>query len=196
MFPAAGYFSMAIEAVTQLADPAEPIANYVLRDVAVRKALVTPDDDGVEVVLSMRRAEAPWWDFAVAVNARPHRPAPARPGARLTHRASGREWNRALRAVGFDYGPTFADMADVAFNGRDAVCTCRTCVKTTAGTMAAESRHALHPATVDSTLQLMIASVYAGRSGAMAAGIVPVHVDEVAVWPPTEEQLSDARALA
>ncbi|KAJ8116655.1 hypothetical protein ONZ43_g4395 [Nemania bipapillata] len=217
VFPAAGYFSMAIEAVTQLTEVGHTeveITNYVLRDVSIKKALITPDDDiGIEVMFNMRPAVHNedesgniWWDFAVSsitqenelknnmtgsisVNVRP-KPLVAKQSVYLNQRASGKEWNQALRGVGFDYGPTFADMTDINFNGVDYICTCTTKVKDTVEIMQGESRHVLHPATVDSTLQLMIASVFAGRTKAMSAGVIPIQVDEVSVWKPTAQQLA------
>lgn len=57
VFPAAGYFSMAMEAATQInedSDHPQVISVYVLRDVSIKAALVTPDtDDGIEVLFSM-----------------------------------------------------------------------------------------------------------------------------------------------
>lgn len=245
VFPAAAYFSsksttpmvvlfeptvpyidtnlvvVAMEAITQMTELGSSnveITNYVLRDVSIKKALVTPDDDnGIEVMLNMRPAMSSpgdatdahaWWDFnvssidqdgaakdhmtgSIAVNAREVRPEPSPAPDSLTRKASGKEWNQALRAVGFDYGPTFADMTDVGFNGKDYICTCKTTAKAETGTMVGESRHVLHPATVDSCLQLMIASIYAGRTKAMGAGAVPIQVDEVAIWKPTAPQLAD-----
>jgi len=223
VFPAAGYFSMAMEAVTQMWEMAgskSPITNYLLRDVSIKQALITPDDDnGIEVLFNMRPtvysdSDIAWWDFTVssvdarnsftarehmagsiATNARPKRPFPDernRPAhGPLTQRASGKEWNQALRSVGFDYGPTFSDMTDINFNGRDYHCACKTKVKTTVEGIVDESRYALHPATVDSCLQLMIASVFAGRTKAMNCGVVPVQVDEVSIWPPTAEHLAN-----
>ena len=49
---------------------------------------------------------------------------------------------------------------------------------------------------VDSTLQLSIAAIYAGRTSAMDCGVVPVQVDEVTIWPPTKEQLETQKATA
>ncbi|KAI0468799.1 putative polyketide synthase [Xylaria cf. heliscus] len=216
VFPAAGYFSMAMEAITQITEAIsdEEITNYVLRDVSIKKALITPDDDiGIEVLFNMRPAMHNedesghiWWDFNVSsiaqdgelknnmtgtirVNARAE-PSEARKSVNLNQRASGNEWNQALRSVGFDYGSTFADMTDINFNGVDYICTCKTKIKDTVETMQGESRHVLHPATVDSTLQLMIASVFAGRTKAMSAGVIPIQVDEVSIWKPTAEQLA------
>ncbi|CAH0052312.1 unnamed protein product [Clonostachys solani] len=205
VFPAAAYFSMAMEAVTQITelhDPDMEVNSYVLRDISIKKALVTPEDDtGIEVLMNMRPAtfsgDGSWWEFnvssinqegittdhmtgSISANMKTQRPAP-RARISLSQQASGKEWNQALRSVGFDYGPVFADMADIGFNGRDYIW---------------ESRHVLHPGTVDSCLQLMITSIYAGRTKAMAAAIAPIQVDEVCIWKPTEEQIGDGFATA
>ncbi|XP_014550227.1 hypothetical protein COCVIDRAFT_31971 [Bipolaris victoriae FI3] len=223
VFPAAAYFSMAMEAITQLIETRGEnihIANYTLRDVTIKKALVTPDDDiGIEVLFSMRRSnhledegQCTWWDFnvssvnqdgqtndhmsgSIAINARTERPEP-KPSRHLPQRASGREWNRALRSVGFNYGPKFADMTDIEFNGVDLICQSKTQVKKVAGNMMGESRHVIHPGTVDSCLQLMIASIFAGRTQAMSAAVAPTQVDEVSIWPPTKDQLGRAFVTA
>jgi len=145
VFPAAGYFSMAIEAITQLnelqSSPAE-IEGYVLRDVSIQQALVTPDDEnGIEVLLNMRpslhgmgEGHNPWWDFnvssisedryckdhmagSISINTRRQRP-PHRETPNLPQRATGKAWNQALKEVGFSYGRTFQDMDDITLSGR------------------------------------------------------------------------------
>ncbi|KAK3168679.1 Type I Iterative PKS [Lepraria neglecta] len=141
VFPAAGYFSMAMEAITQaneLQSPPATVEGYVLRDISIKNALVTPDDDaGVEVLLTMRPslhgegdAESAWWDFnvssmsdtghpndhmagSISINTRPQRPS-VRTIPNLSQRASGKAWNKALKDVGFDYSPTFKDMDDIS----------------------------------------------------------------------------------
>ncbi|KAK4243208.1 hypothetical protein C7999DRAFT_36471 [Corynascus novoguineensis] len=223
VFPAAGYFAMAIEAVTQLNeldDSPRATDSYVLRDIDIKKALVTPDtEDGIEVLTNLRPSMfgAPFWDFSVssvdidrdgtktwkqhmtgsvAINAATPRgkQKPRTPPNDLAQRASGRTWNQALRAVGFDYGPTFQDMDDVRFDGKRYVATCTTNVKREVDPTLGESRYPLHPAVVDSTLQLSIAAIYAGRTSAMDCGVVPVQVDEVNIWPPTDEQVAHKSA--
>lgn len=236
VFPAAGYFAIAIEAATQLHERAESevgkqkheiaaVESYVLRDVTIHKALVTPDnDDGIEVLTNLRASVGRgdgWWDFSVSSidfengtrkehmagsirlnikgphsNKQPRR-AP-RVAPQFPQRATGRAWNQALRDVGFDYGPTFADMDDVRFDGRTYAASCATTVKQVVDQALGESRYSLHPACVDSALQLSIAAIYAGRTAAMPCGVVPVCVDEVTLWPPTEKQLQarDATAFA
>ena len=221
VFPAAGYFSMAMEAITQLNEDAQdrvPIRGYVLRDVSIKAALVTPDDDdGIETIFVMQPSvyseggvQSTWWDFnvssissdghcrdhvtgTIAINAR-DRSQKQRPIPNLPHRASGASWNQALRNVGFDYGATFRDMTNVQSDGKSFVAAAETTLKQDCGIMVGESRHVLHPSTVDSCLQLIIVSIYAGRIADMTCGAVPIQVDEIAIWPPTAEQLASKNA--
>ncbi|KAK7953549.1 polyketide synthase [Apiospora saccharicola] len=224
VFPAAGYFSMAMEAVTQLNETAaNPVAitGYTLRDVSIKNALVTPDDDaGIEVMLNLRPSlhakplsnNSIWWDFnvssvdrdgvtnehmsgSIAINGRPWRPA-VKPVPQFPQRASGKAWNQALRNVGFDYGPTFQDMDDIRFDGRTYAAASKTALSTNVEGVRGESRHVLHPACIDSCLQLLIVAIYAGRTSAMPCGAVPIQVDEVSIWVPTNEQLEVSEAQA
>lgn len=182
---------MAMEAVTQLnelSDSPVAIESYVLRDVSIQKALVTPDtDEGIEVMLNLRPSvhsgnSITWWDFGVssvdmdgavkehmvgsiAINARPRGAKPLQ-APYSSQRASGKAWNDALRDVGFDYGPTFQDMDDVRFDGKGYWSSCTTNIRTTVDESLGESRYPMHPASIDSVLQLCIASIHAGRTNA------------------------------
>ncbi|KAI1424314.1 KR domain-containing protein [Xylaria sp. FL1777] len=218
VFPAAGYFAMAIEAIRQVNDNSDtpiPIKSYVLRDVSIKTALVTPDDDdGIEVLFNMRPSVhgSAWWDWnvssvdmegvkkdhmsgSIGINTRTHRKQ-AREIPQFPQRATGKAWNQALREVGFDYGTTFQDMDDIRFDGKRYQAACTTNIKQVVDKSLGESRYVLHPATIDSTLQLAITSIYAGRTNAMEWGVVPIQFDEVAIWPPTEQQLQARKANA
>lgn len=223
VFPAAGYFSMAMEAVTQLNEMSSeqiPIEGFTLRDVSIKTALVTPDDDnGIEVMLNLRPSlhartdgNQVWWDFnvssvdadglandhmagTIAINARSSRPT-AKQVPEYPQRASGKAWNQALRRVGFDYGPTFQDMDDIRFDGVSFAAAGQTVLKTGVDGMVGESRHVLHPACVDSCLQLLIVAIYAGRTSAMSCGAVPIQVDEISIWAPTAQQMAEPTAQA
>jgi acyl transferase domain-containing protein/NADPH:quinone reductase-like Zn-dependent oxidoreductase len=218
VFPAAGYFAMAVEAIRQINESSEKpvsIESYVLRDVSIKTALVTPDDDdGIEVLFTMRPSVYGHgsWDWSVSsvsgegvkkdhmagsisINTRPRGKKP-RSIPVFPQRATGKAWNEALRDVGFDYGPTFQDMTDIRFDGKRYEAACTTRLKQVADEALGESRYVLHPASIDSTLQLCIAAIYAGRANAMPCGVVPIQVDEVAIWPPTEQQLHTGKAEA
>nr|D2E9X0.1 RecName: Full=Reducing polyketide synthase DEP5; AltName: Full=Depudecin biosynthesis cluster protein 1 [Alternaria brassicicola]ACZ57548.1 polyketide synthase [Alternaria brassicicola] len=220
VFPAAGYLSMAMEAVTQINEMTEKpckITSYVFRDIVIQQALVTPDDDnGIEVLLNMHPSRIntddsgkQWWDFNVSsVSIEGHRKnhmagsiairTSARSGLarkvpNLPQRASGRLWNHALKKVGFNYGPTFQDMDNITFDGSTYCAHASTNVKT--AVMNDESRHVLHPAIVDSCLQLMIVAIWAGRASAMQFGAVPVRAEEIVIWKPKATHLTEgARA--
>ncbi|OHE97149.1 hypothetical protein CORC01_07590 [Colletotrichum orchidophilum] len=216
VFPAAGYLSMAMEAVTQINEMSESqvsVDSYVFRDVAIQQALVTPDDDnGIEVLLNMRpsklgsdEAGKKWWDFNVSsVSSEGHRKnhmagsisintdrrrAVAKQVPNLPQRASGKLWNQALKQVGFNYGPTFQDMDNITFDGTTYCAHATTNIKT--AVMKNESRHVLHPAILDSCLQLMIVAIWAGRAGAMRFGAVPVRAEEIVIWKPRAAQSAE-----
>lgn len=223
VFPAAGYLSMAMEAITQLNEMSEApleIDSYIFRDISIQQALVTPDDDdGIETLFNMRPSRLStdetmrWWDFntssisteghvknhmtgRIRIN-RNKRRALARTVPNLPQRASGKLWNQALKKVGFNYGPTFQDMDNITFDGISYCAQATTNIKTSV--MKDESRHVLHPAILDSCLQLMIVAIWAGRASAMKFGAVPVTAEEIVVWKPTQAQLdgsSSAKAFS
>ncbi|KAF5647464.1 polyketide synthase [Fusarium sp. NRRL 52700] len=223
VFPAAGYLSMAMEAITQLnemSDAPLEIDSYIFRDISIQQALVTPDnDDGIETLFNMRPSRLStdetrrWLDFntssvstdghvknhmtgRICINTSKRR-ALAKPVPNLPQRASGKLWNQALKKVGFNYGPTFQDMDNITFDGMSYCAQATTNIKTSV--MKDESRHVLHPAILDSCLQLMIVAIWAGRSSAMKFGAVPVTAEEIIVWKPTQAQLhgsSNAKAFS
>lgn len=107
----------------------------------------------------------------------------------MPQRATGKSWNQRLREVGFDYGATFQDMADVRADGKNYAAACKTVIKSESDIMEGESRYVLHSGAVDSCLQLLIVAIYADRLKDMNCGVVPIQVDEVAIWTPTSHQL-------
>lgn len=64
VFPAAGYFAMAVEAARQMnidsADPVE-VYSFTLRNVSIKAALVVPDNDnGVETLCALHCCNTGW----------------------------------------------------------------------------------------------------------------------------------------
>ncbi|KAI1474013.1 polyketide synthase [Daldinia eschscholtzii] len=222
VFPAAGYLAMAMEAITQLDEQSETpseIEGYVFRDVLIQQALVTPDDDnGIEVFLNMRPSahsgenQKKWWDFNVcsvtesnfqknhmrgriAINARDSRAKPW-PVPNLPQSATGKSWNRALRAVGFDYGPAFQETESVTFDAKSYATQATIAFRNKVDSMVGESRYVLHPASIDLCLQLFIIAFWGGSTSAIKFGVVPVQAEEIAIWKPTEAQLADGKGKA
>jgi acyl transferase domain-containing protein/NADPH:quinone reductase-like Zn-dependent oxidoreductase len=223
VFPAAAYFSMAIEALMQINDvknSPDNIQGYLLRDVSIKQALVTPDDDyGIEVVFSINPSiknetdtTTEWWDFSASsiiedgqfkdhvsgsIAAITHHEKPSRrPVPFLPRRSSGKTWNQALREVGFDYGASFQDMDNIRTDGISYQASCDTSVSAESGLIQGESRYVIHPSVLDSCFQLIIVSIYAGRINDMTCGAVPNQVDEVAIWPPTSAEIEERAATA
>lgn len=244
VFPAAGYFAMAIEAVTQLnSEHTHPlqIFGYTLRNVEISAALVIPDNDnGVETLFSIRPvkrksilsddgASNRWYNFTVSscsfgawkvhttgiigINMRSRGRFPCLDyilqNSQVLIRTSGREtvippqlplrstyasWNERLRTLGFDFGSTFQSISEFQTDGRTHAATSDMTVKQQCGIMNGESRYALHPACIDSCLQLFIVSINAGRLGEVACGTVLTHFDEVSIWPPTPSQIGEHSA--
>lgn len=146
-----------------------------MRDVSIMTALVTPEgDDGIEILFNMRPSihGNNEWDWrvssvditgvkkdhmsgSISINTRPRGKA-SRQIPHFTQRASGKAWNQALREVGFDYGSSFQDMDDVRFDGKQFHASCTTNIRQVVDEHMGESRYVLHPASVDSTLQLCI----------------------------------------
>ncbi|KAJ5307079.1 hypothetical protein N7508_006094 [Penicillium antarcticum] len=195
--------------------------NSAIQLLNLAAALVVPDDDdGIETLFALQLsvysddAGRAWWDFNVSSCSRDGHwnshmtgtvgvnPCAARQPPRhvptFTQRATGKAWNQALKTVGFDYGPSFQDMQSIRTDGKSYQAAASSVVKRSSGIVEGESRYVLHPACMDSCLQLIIVSIYAGRIQDMTCGAVPIQVDEVSVWQPsqTQEEKCDAQAYA
>jgi hypothetical protein len=124
-----------------------------MRDVVIKKALVTPDsDNGVEVLTNMTPSihnetdtKFQGWDFTVTSIAKDGtqsdhvagtirldtRPKGQKPKeiSNLPRLASGKSWNQAFRDVGFDYGATSQDMDHIRSDGINYAATYKAVVK-------------------------------------------------------------------
>ena len=224
IFPASGYFAMAMEAKTEMnsdSPDAPAIVNYTLRNISIRAAMVVPDDDvGIETLFSLRRVSsghvrkegdsAAWHSFSVCsqdngiwkehmtgiigVNTRKSRvtaPIPAFP-----QRNSGVSWYSRLLEVGVDFGPTFQDMVSINSDGKSHAVAAEMKIKQDSSMMEGESRYVLHPGCIDSSLQPILPSIYAGKIKDVACGVVFTDVEEMTIWTPTEAQLACAKGQA
>ncbi|ORY68265.1 putative polyketide synthase [Pseudomassariella vexata] len=218
VFPAAGYMSMAIEALLQQLD-LEPrsVGGVKFRDIDISKALVVPDtDNGVEVLFRLEKLPGGTWysfnvesvenglwtlhssgkiqkqitDASQSPSACPHKL------NQLHQQVSGKRWYRSLHRVGFRYGPNFQTMTSVKANGKDRMAAARVQVQVECGNMEQESRYVLHPSTLDGCLHAVIASVHRGLHKVMPWGVVPLEIEEMTVNFSSEDLNVEGECMA
>ena len=191
VFPAAGYITMAGEAIRQIVD----VDDFTLRHVVIKTALVFQDANGLEVMTSLRPVrlttalDSIWYDFSVSsYNGTiwtKHCTGQVRPGSESTMqpRAIGKfardvpasAWYSAMRRIGLNYGPSFQGLTEIT-------------TRPNHGTAAAslldryrpsEATYQLHPTTIDFCLQMFTASVSEGIARRLTKLCVPTNIEEL-----------------
>ena len=102
------------------------------------------------------------------------------------------QWYSAFSQVGLSYGPTFQGLSDIKAHADTRTAESRVKIDPTKGLMTQESSYFLHPAALDSILQLAIIAAYGGRHSRMVAGSLPVYVKRLSIWPGT---MTDEHAM-
>ncbi|RYO91715.1 hypothetical protein DL762_002044 [Monosporascus cannonballus] len=214
IFPAAGYLSIAIEALRQVHET-EGLAfeGTTLRDVDIKTALVVPDNDEVEIIATLRPiGESGWHTFTIESLAEGKwsshcegritaRGKPAVKGSHpvdesvLSRRASGKTWYDAFHRVGFNYTNTFQQLQEARTDDFHHA-SGDVSVVDKSGVVEGESRYLIHPATIDACLQLIIISIHAGKHKEMPWGVVPTAIEEVSLFFPGDDIDSTGRAVA
>ena len=213
--------SLAIEALRQVCEVRGfQIDGVMLRDINISTALVIPEtDDGVEIQLRLQEslkstATSAWYSFAVesVVNdrwtlhcegsiaacqsSRLRDPSSPVDISKLTQRVSCRKWYDAFHRVGFQYQGSFQPLDQIRTNQKYYHASAQVRTATESGMMRAESRYILHPSTIDACLQLIIISINAGQHKKMPYGVVPIEIEELNLWFPTDEVDSRGHAVA
>ncbi|KAI1118581.1 hypothetical protein F5Y14DRAFT_462535 [Nemania sp. NC0429] len=214
VFPAAGYLSVAIEALRQIHDNGNLAFEGVsVRDLDIYTALVVPETEEVEIITTLHTTDDKDYTFTLesvesgqwtlhcrgkisatsgSIAARDH---PVEEAA-LTQRVSGKRWYEAFRRVGFNYTNTFQQMLDVRTDKSLRHSTGNLVVSDKSGVMVDESRYILHPSTIDACLQVIIVAVNAGKHKEMQWGIVPTHIGEISLTFPEAGAESTGHAIA
>lgn len=206
IFPAAGYLSVAIEALRQVRESASlSFEGVTLRDVDIKTALLVPDsDDGVEIIVHLQEstnteAAYGWHSFSVesltdsgewavhcdgciSVNSEPTTYETPVDESILTQRVSGKRWYDAFHRVGFYYGKTFQHLQQVRTDRSVCHAVANVTVREDSGSMKGESRYLVHPSTIDACLQLIIISIHAGKHKEMPWGVMPTRIEEISLF--------------
>lgn len=197
VFPAAGYISMAGEAVCQLSDLTNS-HNYTVREVDLRLALVLPTECSKEMVTTLRpqrltaTLDSDWYEFDIvsydgvswnkhccgfvrrgrASNPPPHWKKCPQP---LPRKVLASRWYTTLSRVGLNYGPRFTGMKNITagVTERSAVLN----VTDYPGD-GPESYYPLHPTTLDLMLQSWTVAAFRGVYSAFKNSFLPTFIKE------------------
>lgn len=100
------------------------------------------------------------------------------------------QWYERFSDVGLEYGPTFRRLSDVKFyRDTDTVYANIALTPTTDTVEGGESHYPVHPATLDSCLQLALIACHSGQVENMRQAFVPIHLDQVSIYTPSKIDL-------
>ncbi|KAI0554405.1 hypothetical protein F4679DRAFT_570392 [Xylaria curta] len=214
VFPAAGYLSVAIEALRQIHEvEGLSFEGVSIRDVDIKTALVIPEGDGIEIMTCMHTTDDQDYTFTLEsmtagqwtlhckgrISATsesitvPNCPVDE---TALTQRVSGKRWYDVFRSVGFNYTNTFQRLLDTRTDRYLHHAACNLTVSQTSGLMTDESRYMLHPSSLDACLQLIIIAINAGKHREMQWGVVPTRIEQLLLTFPEGEVESTGHAVA
>ncbi|KAK2616187.1 hypothetical protein QQS21_000819 [Conoideocrella luteorostrata] len=190
-----------------------PIKRYKLRNVAINSTLQIMDGEfGAELFLNMEQVvladadtESLWYKFTVssvyetqdnwtthcrgyiaveteqssighANKLLPH------PRARLLDVS---RWYNRFEEIGLGYGKTFRALSGLRAHRSSNVVAADVFLNPTAGLVqGGESSYVLHPASLDSCLQLALISVHSGQVEHARSALVPVGIQRMSIWVP------------
>lgn len=168
VFPFAGYVAMAGEAVRQVTGIDE---TFRLRHVIVRMALVVPEGKPTEMITTLRQhrltdtRNSNWWEFTIASHnghiwtkhctgeamAQSESLGSAQRTEALPRKIEMRKWFDTLRRAGLDLGPAFRNLGDISAGTTTQQAT----GKLLNNNYAEANKYHIHPAVIDSALQLI-----------------------------------------
>lgn len=191
VFPAAGYITMAGEAIRQLTETAD----FSLRHILIKTALVLQDSKTAEMMTSLRRVrlttalDSDWYEFVISsyngtswmehcigqVKAGREQPIEPENIVSLAREVPAAAWYSAMKRVGLNYGPAFQGLTDITAgpNSRTSVASFsdrqRSC----------GALYQLHPTTIDWCLQLFTVGVTEGVPRRLQNLCVPTSIEEL-----------------
>lgn len=208
LFPAAGYISIAGEAIRQLSSRED----YTVRGVSFLSALMVPEDRQIEIQTHLHKLrltdslDSSWYEFTIAsLNngvwnkhcAGQVRDASEGGYARqeeivsLPRKVSSRAWYRVMAKVGLAYGPRFRGLHDISA----AVSECKAVATLSDSPKEGEALYPLHPAIIDSAFQLLGCAAVKGVGRSFDRLSVPTYIQELYIKPTKETIAIEAEAI-
>lgn len=195
VFPAAGYLSMAGEAIRQLTGFEDA---YTLRHVVLSQALVLQESVDIEVVTNFRphrltdSADSQWWEFSIAsyngqmwvkhcvgeVTTGPARPAEAARVPSLPRKLERKKVYDILGKAGMQYGPHFQRLDNIRAGTLE-----RKSASHLSHELNGDERHFhLHPAVIDAALQSGLIACRYGKIDSKNSRAMPTLLESVTIF--------------
>ncbi|KAM7205885.1 hypothetical protein V8F33_000715 [Rhypophila sp. PSN 637] len=196
---------------------------FSFEDVVLTAALLVPDDDrGVELLTSLKPEAGPisgnetQWSFTVTSvmnadgqdvftehchgkigwsTADLYTEPLSTEGQEQKKPVSSTRWYDALTNVGLNYGPTFQGLTQIHVDadGSQKLASSLLLSEPTRDMMKEESRYVIHPAALDSALQLAIIAHHRGRAVECNSAFLPVSLGSLTIHTsPTAESRTQA----
>jgi acyl transferase domain-containing protein len=212
IFPAAGYIAMAIEAIYQKTYATGQIPEgtsiselpFKLRNVAFPRMLTLDTNGSTKILLSLQPCSSTkesWHEFTVSTitkdgsieehcrglvsvgNQNLPRPPPSTSDiAPLQHPVPGAVWYKAMRRVGYHFGPAFQPCQQVEAKADSRQC--RALVRLQAPeSRYPQSQYAMHPAAIDGCLQIATVALNRGHHSAINTLMPPALIDDLVIFP-------------
>ena len=205
------------------ADVQTKIKSFKLRRVAINSTLNIEDTElGVETVLNMQKValtDAPlmsqWYRFSIGSIA-PNNDVwtehctgaicamitdnsiaedqKLKPDPR-SRSLDMKRWHHRFNSVGLGYGPTFQGLSNLQAYRASNVAAADVALKPAVDSTA-ESMYAIHPATLDTCIQLALIACHAGQVESLGKAFVPVSADEVTIWNSEDYDAKQALGVA
>nr|XP_036579356.1 polyketide synthase [Colletotrichum truncatum]KAF6786903.1 polyketide synthase [Colletotrichum truncatum] len=183
------------------------VSGYSLRNVDIKTALKIPEDQyGIEIMLSLEltdteTAKKPAWaTFSVS--------SVARDSDQWTEHCTGQvmvdvsndclhdkmrvsdteesravntqAWYKKFASIGLGYGTAFQALSNIRADPMENLASARLNLKTTSGTIkGGESGYPIHPASLDSVIQLGLLASHGGQTERLSSAFVPVHLSQL-----------------
>ncbi|KAI0191440.1 putative polyketide synthase [Xylaria flabelliformis] len=214
IFPASGYIAMAIEAIFQMASSSANVpelnivnpreASYRLRDVRFLRALVIDKNEEHHIYTSLFPVSShvtSWFEFKIfslrddiwtencngLIRIDPELPKDGVVLKSLGGFTSATLWYRAMQCVGFNFGPSFRNLAAIESTMGQRTSRAKITYPPEYVDFR-KSNYAIHPAVFDAFFQAGIPSLYLGDRTLIKEALVPHVIDNIRIRPTNRVQ--------
>ncbi|RYP24614.1 hypothetical protein DL765_000440 [Monosporascus sp. GIB2] len=207
LVPAAGYITMALEAMYQKycsLNPEQAVDSpnglaYRFRDVRFERALVVEDGKPIPILLSLAPVpgSADWHEFRVSsevdgavlqhcrgrvrVQDSLDEPLSSAALAPLKNPTSAKLWYKAQNEIGMRFGPAFQNILSIETTSGQRNCRARLSLAPPKSKWEPQSYYPIHPAVLDACFQSVNPALMAGERSNIQAIMIPAILDDIVI---------------